>query len=119
MKEALHLKLLSEECGIRQRGKPTRILEDNVAAILLGEKMKNSRQTKHFAVGLEHITDKTIQFWKVDTLDQLADGLTKALKGPAFEVWRSQRASGRIERRSHRARLNAVAPLVTHQSQSR
>ena len=101
MKEALHLKLLSEECGIRQHGKPIRIWEDNVAAILLGEKMKNSRQTKHFAVRLrfmyEHITEKTIQFWKVDTLDQLADGLTKALKGPAFEVWRSRLLAGSKE----------------------
>ena len=45
----------------------------------------------------EHITDKTIQFWKVDTLDQLADGLTKALKGPAFEVWRNRLLAGSKE----------------------
>ena len=56
MKEALHMKLLSEECGIRPHGKPIRIWEDNVAAVLLGEKMKNSRQTKHFAVRLRFIS---------------------------------------------------------------
>jgi len=45
----------------------------------------------------EHITEKTIQFQKDDTLDQLADGLTKALKGPAFEVWRNRFLAGSKE----------------------
>jgi len=45
----------------------------------------------------EDITEKTIQFQKDDTLDQLADGLTKALKGPAFEVWRNRFLAGSKE----------------------
>ena len=100
MKEALHLKLLAEECGIREPGKPVRVWEDNMAAILLGEKMKNSRQTKHFAIRLrfmyEHIVDGTIQFWKVDTKDQLADGLTKALSRIPFEEWRNRLLAGSV-----------------------
>ena len=94
MKEALHLKLLSEEAGIRPRHIPITIWEDNTACIQLGEKLKHSRQTRHFAVRLrfmyEHVTDKTIEFSKVDTKDQLADGFTKPLTKHNFEEWRSK-----------------------------
>ena len=93
MKEALHLKLMSEEAGIRPRHIPITIWEDNTACIQLGEKLKHSRQTRHFAVRLrfmyEHVTDKTIEFSKIDTKDQLADGFTKPLTRRTFEEWRS------------------------------
>jgi len=38
----------------------------------------------------EHVTDKTIEFSKVDTKDQLADGFTKPLTKHNFEEWRSK-----------------------------
>ena len=94
MKEALHIKTLAEEAGIRPRNIPIRIWEDNVACILLGDKLKHSRQTRHFAIRLrfmfEHVSDKTIQFSKIDTKDQLADGFTKQLTRQNFEEWRSK-----------------------------
>ena len=70
------------------------IWEDNMACILLGEKLKHSRQTRHFAIRLrfmyENIMDRVIQFSKVDTKDQLADGFTKQLGRVPFEQWRSR-----------------------------
>ena len=38
----------------------------------------------------EHVSDKTIQFAKIDTKDQLADGFTKQLTRQNFEEWRSK-----------------------------
>jgi hypothetical protein len=38
----------------------------------------------------EHVSDKTIQFSKIDTKDQLADGFTKQLTRQNFEEWRSK-----------------------------
>ena len=88
VKEALHIKLLCEECGIRQPGKPMTIWEDNNACIQLGHGLKGSKSAKHFETRLrflnEHVTDKTIEFARINTKDQLADGFTKALPLAAF-----------------------------------
>ena len=94
MKEALHMKLLAEEAGLRPRSEPITIWEDNMACILLGEKLKHSRQTRHFAIRLrfmyEHVSNRTIQFAKIDSKDQLADGFTKQLSQHPFVEWRSK-----------------------------
>ena len=91
-KEACHIKLLCEEAGIREPGRPLTIWEDNVACIHLGHGLLGSKAAKHFAVRLralnELIHDNTIEFSKVDTKHQLGDGFTKALPGPAFFAFR-------------------------------
>jgi len=94
VKEAIHIKLLCEETGIRQPNKPMAVYEDNSACIALGHSLKNSKSAKHFQVRLrflqEHVRDKTIEFEKVDTKEQLADGFTKALPREAFESFRGR-----------------------------
>ena len=93
-KEAVHIKLLCEEAGIREPGRPLTIYEDNVACIHMGHGLLGSKAAKHFAVRLrflnELIHDSAIEFSKVDTKHQLADGFTKALPGPAFFAFRDQ-----------------------------
>jgi hypothetical protein len=88
VKEAIHIKLLCEEAGIREPGIPLTIWEDNTACIHLGHGLKSSKTAKHFEVRLrflnEQVHDNVIEFAKIDTKDQLADGFTKALPGPAF-----------------------------------
>ena len=94
LKEAIHIKLLCEETGIRASNKPMAVYEDNSACIALGHSLKNSKSAKHFQVRLrflqEHVRDKTIEFEKVNTKGQLADGFTKALPREAFESFRGR-----------------------------
>jgi hypothetical protein len=58
----------------------------------MGHGLLGSKAAKHFAVRLrflnELIHDSMIEFSKVDTKHQLADGFTKALPGPAFFAFR-------------------------------
>jgi len=74
--------------------KPMTIWEDNNACIQLGHGLKGSKSAKHFETRLrflnEHIIDKTIEFARIDTKDQLADGFTKPLPLPAFRAFRSR-----------------------------
>ena len=94
VKEAIHIKLLCEENVIRASNKPMVVYEDNSACIALGHSLKNSKSAKHFQVRLrflqEHVRDKTIEFEKVDTKEQLADGFTKALPNEPFESIRGR-----------------------------
>jgi hypothetical protein len=91
-KEAVHIKLLCEEAGIREPGRPLTIYEDNTACIHMGHGLLGSKAAKHFAVRLrflnELVHDEAIEFSKVDTKDQAADGFTKALPGPSFFAFR-------------------------------
>ena len=93
VKEAIHIKLLCEEAGIREPGIPLVIWEDNTACIHLGHGLRGSKSAKHFEVRLrflnEQVHGNVIEFAKIDTKDQLADGFTKALPGPAFFDFRS------------------------------
>jgi hypothetical protein len=93
-KEAIHIKLLCEEIGMRPIGKPMRIWEDNNACIQMGHGLRGSKAAKHYEVRLrflhERIHLKEIEFARISTKDQLADGFTKALAGPAFEIFRNQ-----------------------------
>jgi hypothetical protein len=99
VKEALHIRLLCEECEIRKPGVPVRVHEDNNAAIMMGHGLRGSNAAKHFQVRLrflhEHVRDKSIEFARINTADQLADGFTKALPGPAFFKFRGQVLKGR------------------------
>ena len=50
VKEAIHIKLLCEEAGIREPGIPLVIWEDNTACIHLGHGLRGSKSAKHFEV---------------------------------------------------------------------
>ena len=93
-KEAIHIKLMCEELGIRPVGKPLRIWEDNNACIQLGHGLRGSKSAKHFEVRLrflhERISLREIEFARISTVDQLADGFTKGLPGPAFVNFRDR-----------------------------
>ena len=93
VKEALHLRLLCEESGIRVPGIPMTVWEDNNACIHLGHNLCGSQQAKHYQLRLrflnEHIWEKNIEFSRVNTADQLADGFTKPLPRIAFERFRA------------------------------
>jgi hypothetical protein len=93
VKEALHIKLLCEECGIRTQGIPMTIWEDNNACIQLGHNLRGSNAAKHFEMRLrllnEHIYEGNIEFSRIDTKDQLADGFTKPLPYATFASFRS------------------------------
>ena len=93
VKEALHVKLLCEESGIRQPGLPMTIWEDNNACIQMGHNLRGSNAAKHYELRLrflnEHIHENNIEFSRVDTSKQLADGFTKPLPLPAFRIFRN------------------------------
>jgi hypothetical protein len=92
VKEALHIKLLCEECELRPPGIPMTVWEDNNACIQMGHNLRGSNAAKHYELRLrflnEHIHEKNIEFSRVDTKRQLADGFTKALALPAFRIFR-------------------------------
>ena len=94
LKEAISLRLLCEESGIREPGIPMRIWEDNNAAICLGHGLRGSKASKHLVVRLrflnEHVHDGTVEFARIDTKDQRADLFTKALPGPVFLKFRNE-----------------------------
>jgi hypothetical protein len=93
-KEAIHIKLMCEELELRPVGKPLRIWEDNNACIQLGHGLRGSKSAKHFEVRLrflhERISSREIEFARIATADQLADGFTKGLPGPAFAAFRDR-----------------------------
>lgn len=60
----------------------------------MGHALRGSNAAKHFEIRLrflyEHIAENNIQFSRIDTKDQIADGFTKPLPRPAFELFRSR-----------------------------
>mmetsp|Transcript_10938 Transcript_10938/g.14234 ORF Transcript_10938/g.14234 Transcript_10938/m.14234 type:complete len:883 (-) Transcript_10938:637-3285(-) len=94
VKEAIHMKLLCEECGIRKMNRPMTVYEDNNACIHMGHGLRGSKAAKHYEVRLrflhENVRNKVIEFARISTKKQLADGFTKALPGPAFKDFRSK-----------------------------
>ena len=92
VKEAIHIKLMCEECGVREPDIPLVVWEDNNACIHLAHGLRGTKSARHFEVRLrflnEHVHDGTIDFARVNTQDQLADGFTKPLPGPAFFQFR-------------------------------
>ena len=93
MKEAINIKLMCTEAGIWKSGISLTVWEDNTACIHLGHGLRGSKSAKHFEVRLrflnEQVHGNVIEFAKIDTKDQLADGFTKALPGPAFFDFRN------------------------------
>ena len=91
-KEAIHIRLLCEEMGMRPIGVPLRIYEDNAACVQVGHSIRGSNSAKHFKKRLrflhERIQLKEIEFAKIATVDQLADPFTKPLPFPAFSMFR-------------------------------
>jgi hypothetical protein len=94
VKEAIHFKLLCEDSGIRPQNKPMTIWEDNNACIQMGHELRGSKSAKHFEVRLrflnEQIHDRAIEFARIDTTNQLADGFTKPLAPVAFREFRDK-----------------------------
>jgi hypothetical protein len=94
VKEALHIKLLCEECGIRLSSRPMNIWEDNQACIHMGHNLRGSNNAKHFELRLrflnEHVREKNIEFSHIGTKDQLADAFTKPLAFPLFSRFRDR-----------------------------
>ncbi len=84
--------------GIRPVGKPMRLWEDNNACIQMGHGLRGSKAAKHYEVRLrflhERIIAREIEFARISTKDQLADGFTKALPGPAFTIFREHMLKG-------------------------
>jgi len=93
VKEALHIKLLSEESGIRPPDIPMEVHEDNNACIHMAHNLRGSQQAKHYELRLrflnEHVLERNIEFSRVDTTQQLADGFTKPLALPNFRIFRN------------------------------
>ena len=94
VKEALHIRLLCEECGLRKPNLPMTVWEDNQACIQMGHNLRGSLAAKHYQLRLrflnEHIWENNIEFAKIDTKDQLSDGFTKALPIQPFREFRSK-----------------------------
>ena len=94
VKEAKHVQLLCEESGVRAPGTPMRIWEDNNACLQLAHNLRGSKAARHFSIRLrflnEAVHDRSVEFARVDTKQQLADGFTKPLAGPAFFAFRDQ-----------------------------
>ena len=92
-KEAVHIKLLCEETSIRPPGIPLTVWEDNNACVVMAHELRGTKNARHFEVRLrflnELVHDGTIEFARIDTSRQLADGFTKALPGPKFFEFRS------------------------------
>ena len=64
------------------------VWEDNQACIQMGHNLRGSNNAKHYELRLrflnEHIHLKNIEFSKIDTKEQLADGFTKSLARPHY-----------------------------------
>jgi len=92
VKEALHVKLLCEEAGIRTPNIPLTIYEDNNACIQMGHNLRGSQTAKHYELRLrflnEHIQEGNVEFSRINTTNQLADGFTKSLALPNFRIFR-------------------------------
>ena len=84
------------------------IWEDNNACIQMGHELRGSKSAKHFEVRLrflnEQIHDRAIEFARIDTTNQLADGLTKPLAIPHGGTGRDSTSwgAGCVERREKR-----------------
>jgi hypothetical protein len=94
VKEVLHIRLLCEESGIRTPNIPMEIWEDNNACIQMAHNLRGSQNAKHFELRLrflnEHVQQENIEFSRIDTKEQLADGFTKPLPLPAFREFRDK-----------------------------
>lgn len=92
-KEVIHIRLICIELGLLDKNTPVTIWEDNNACIHMAHGLRGAKGAKHFETRLrflhEHVRDKTIEFARINTDKQLADGFTKLLGRTKFEEFRS------------------------------
>ena len=90
IKDALSLKLLCEELGLRPESELVPIHEDNVSCREMAMSDKAYDKARHFktrvAFNQHHCRgeEKTIDLLQTPTDLMVADGYTKALEGPSF-----------------------------------
>jgi len=86
--EAIWVINLCDEIGLKIKS-PMDIMLDNQGAIALGKNPESGPMTKHIDIQYhyfrEKVRDKRLNPIYVHTSTQLADGMTKALAGPAHE----------------------------------
>jgi transposase InsO family protein len=108
-KEAVHLRGLLEFCGYPCEG-PTVLEEDNRGAIDLSKYPCHSERTKHwgmYAIWLREAYERRdIVLEYVATNEQMADGFTKALPGPALAVADLRLTGQSKEKAFHEIRRN-------------
>ena len=88
IKEYLYLISIIKQLNIENKEK-FYLFTDSLSAIGLANNPKHHAKTKHINIQYhfirEHITNDTIQLSHINTKEQLADVLTKALSGPTFK----------------------------------
>ena len=90
--ESLWLKMILEELQ-QEVPRPMILYEDNQACIFLANSESNHQRAKHIHVRemfiKQHVSAGDVAFEKVDTKDNIADLVTKALVSVTFEYLRS------------------------------
>ena len=86
--EAIWLRLLCAELGMKITGATTVIWEDNQGAIALSKGPSKRRVSKHIDIRhhfiRQHVAEKSVKLQFVRTHDNVADAMTKPLPRPAF-----------------------------------
>ena len=92
--EAIWLRSLLKDLNLLDQSKPMVIREDNQACIAFSLNPGVYKKSKHIDVKFhfvrERVASKEIVLEYIDTKDQLADILTKALDGPSFTKLRER-----------------------------
>ena len=92
--EAIWLRSLLKDLNLLDQDKPMVIREDNQACIAFSLNPGVYKMSKHIDVKFhfvrERVASKEIVLEYIDTKDQLADILTKALDGPSFTKLRER-----------------------------
>jgi hypothetical protein len=88
IKEYLYLISVIKQLNIGNKEK-FHLFTDSLLAINLANNPEYYAKTKHIDIQYhfirEHVTNNTIQLSYINTKEQLADMLTKALSGPTFK----------------------------------
>ena len=91
VKQVMHMRLFLRELGFEQVG-PSKIYEDNNAAISLAHGKEQSKRARHYALKVHFLNEQyelgTFMYEKVGTKDQLSDAFTKALPRDLFQKFR-------------------------------
>jgi hypothetical protein len=86
--EAIWLRSLLKDLDLLDQDKPMILREDNQACIAFSMNPGDYKKSKHIDVKYhfvrERVASKEIVLEYIDTKEQLADILTKALDGPSF-----------------------------------
>jgi len=91
-KQARWFRNLLEEIGLDQSEWPTSVLGDNNGSIFLAHNKELNKRTKHIRVQVHYtrelVENNEINLFYVNTEDQVADTLTKALDGTKHHKFR-------------------------------